>query len=233
LLHVKIGKKSKQVILIITRIILITRSGILSGGSRFYLLLLAVFCHEALVADVGEEKTLVDGDVCGALVVGGVGGALVGVPLPTNMGIAALLLVISLLILLLSPLVVIPVTITRQRTFSDKMIGLTTFLANFLGAGLVVFPLLCLRIWRKLLMMSAISSLSSLEASMGTLLGVESFFSSSVALTAMGCTSGVEVAPCSMIFLEPLIINSKLTNFPITSSRDISLYLGSPRNNCP
>jgi hypothetical protein len=139
LLHVKIGKKSKQVILIITRIILITRSGILSGGSKFYLLLLAVFCHEALVADVGEEKTLVDGDVCGALVVGGVGGALVGVPLPTNMGIAALL-VISLLILLLSPLVVIPVTITRQRTFSDKMIGLTTFLANFLGAGLVVFP---------------------------------------------------------------------------------------------
>jgi hypothetical protein len=33
LLHVKIDKKSKQVILIITRIILITRSCILSGGS--------------------------------------------------------------------------------------------------------------------------------------------------------------------------------------------------------
>jgi hypothetical protein len=80
-------------------------------------------------------------------------------------------------------------------------------------------------------MMSAISSLSSLEASMGILHGVESFFSSSVALNAMGYTSGVEVAPCSMIFLEPLIINSKLTNFPITSSGDISLYLGSPQIN--
>jgi hypothetical protein len=41
------------------------------------------------VADVGEEKTLGDGDVCGVLVGGGVGGALVGLPFPTNMGIAA------------------------------------------------------------------------------------------------------------------------------------------------
>jgi hypothetical protein len=31
------------------------------------------------VADVGEEKSLVDGDVGGVLVGGGVGGALVGV----------------------------------------------------------------------------------------------------------------------------------------------------------
>ena len=45
------------------------------------------------MVDVGEEETLVDGDVCGVLVGGGVGGALVGVPLPANMGIAALLLV--------------------------------------------------------------------------------------------------------------------------------------------
>jgi hypothetical protein len=66
---------------------------------------------------------------------------------------------------------------------------------------------------------------------MGTLLGVESSFFSSVALNATGCTSGVEEAPCSMIFLELLIINSKLTNFPITSLGDISLYLGSPRIN--
>jgi hypothetical protein len=80
-------------------------------------------------------------------------------------------------------------------------------------------------------MMSAISSLLSLEASIGSLLDVDSSFFSSVALKAMGCTSGVEVAPHSMIYLEPLIINSKLTNFPITSSRDISLYLGSPRIN--
>ena len=65
------------------------------------------------MADVGEEETLVDGDVCGVLVGGGIGGALIGVPLPANMGIAALLLVVLLLFLPLSPLVVIPVTITR------------------------------------------------------------------------------------------------------------------------
>jgi hypothetical protein len=53
------------------------------------------------VADVGEEKTLVDSDVCGVLIGGGVGGALIGVPFPTHVGIAALLLVISLLLLLL------------------------------------------------------------------------------------------------------------------------------------
>jgi hypothetical protein len=64
------------------------------------------------VVDVGEEKTLIDGDVGGVLVGGGVGGALVGVPLPANMGIAALLLVVPLLFSSLSLLVVAPVTIT-------------------------------------------------------------------------------------------------------------------------
>jgi hypothetical protein len=54
------------------------------------------------MADVGEEESLVDGDVGGVLVGGGVGGALVGVPFPTNMGIAALLLVVSLLLPFLS-----------------------------------------------------------------------------------------------------------------------------------
>jgi hypothetical protein len=92
------------------------------------------------MADVGEEESLVDGDVGGVLVGGGVGGALVGVPFPTNMGIAALLLVILLLLLPSSLLVIIPVTITRQRTFSDKMTGLTTFVANLLGAGFVILP---------------------------------------------------------------------------------------------
>jgi hypothetical protein len=91
------------------------------------------------VADVGEEKSLGDGDVCGVLVGGGVGGALVGVPLPANMGIAALLIVI--LLLLSSPLLVVsPVTITRNRTFCNKMTGLTTLVANFLGAGFVILP---------------------------------------------------------------------------------------------
>jgi hypothetical protein len=64
------------------------------------------------VADVGEEEALVDGDVGGVLVVGGVGGALIGVPFPTHMGIAALLLVVRLLFLPSPLLVVAPVTIT-------------------------------------------------------------------------------------------------------------------------
>jgi hypothetical protein len=71
----------------------------------------------------------------------------------------------------------------------------------------------------------------SLEASMGSLLDVDSSFFSSVALNATGCTSGVEVAPHSIICLEPLIMSSKLTNFTITSLGGISLYLGSPRIN--
>jgi hypothetical protein len=185
------------------------------------------------VADIGEEKTLVHGDVGGILVGGGVGGALIGVPFSTHVGITALLLVVPLLLLLLSPLVIAPVTITRHKTFYNKMTRLTTLVAHPLGAGFVIFPLLCLRIWRKLLMMSVISSLSSLQASMGSLLDVDSYFLSSVALNATGCTSGVEVSPCSKltICLKPLIINSKLTNFPITFSGDISLYLGSPRIN--
>ena len=87
------------------------------------------------MADVGEEKTLVDSDVGGVLVGGGVGGALIGVPFPTNIGIAALLLFLPS-----SLLVVAPVTVTRYRTFSNKMTGLTTLVANLLGARLVVLP---------------------------------------------------------------------------------------------
>jgi hypothetical protein len=90
------------------------------------------------VADVGEEEALVDNNV-GGILVGGVGGALVGVPFSTHVGIAALL-VISLLRLLLPPLVVVPVTITRHRAFSDKMTRLITFVAYFLGAGFVILP---------------------------------------------------------------------------------------------
>jgi hypothetical protein len=64
------------------------------------------------VDDVGEEETFVDSDVGGVLVGGGVGGALVGVPFPTHVGIATLLLVVLLLFLPLSPLVVAPVIVT-------------------------------------------------------------------------------------------------------------------------
>jgi hypothetical protein len=110
-LHVEVGKEGTQIIFLITSII-ITRGLIFSGGFGFNLLLFAILCHEALVADVGEEESLGDGDVGGVLVGGGVGGALVGVPLPTNMGIAALLLVVPLLFSPLALLVVVPVTVT-------------------------------------------------------------------------------------------------------------------------
>jgi hypothetical protein len=86
------------------------------------------------VADVGEEEALVDGDV-GGILVGGVGGAHVGVPFPTHMGIAALLLVVLLLFLPPSLLAVAPVTITRYRTFSNEMTGLTTLVAYFSWSG--------------------------------------------------------------------------------------------------
>jgi hypothetical protein len=65
------------------------------------------------VANVGEEESLGDGDVSGVLVGGGVGGALVRVPLAAHMGIAAPLLVVPLLFSPLALLVFVPVTITR------------------------------------------------------------------------------------------------------------------------
>jgi hypothetical protein len=92
------------------------------------------------VADVGEEESLVDDDVGGILVGGGVGGALIRVSFLTHVGITTLLLVVSLLILLLSPLVVAPVTITRHMTFSNEMTGLTTLVAHPLGVGFVILP---------------------------------------------------------------------------------------------
>src|SRR5699024_2666137 len=94
------------------------------------------------VANVVEEKAFVDGDV-GSVLIGGVGGALVGVPFPPHVRRATILLVIVsfLLHLLLPFLVVVPVTITSIWTFSNKMTGLTTPVANPLGAGFVVLPL--------------------------------------------------------------------------------------------
>jgi hypothetical protein len=47
-------------------------------------LLFTVLSHEAFVADIWEEKTLVDGNVGGVLI-GGVAGALVGVSFPPHM----------------------------------------------------------------------------------------------------------------------------------------------------
>jgi hypothetical protein len=93
------------------------------------------------VADVGEEEAFGDSDIGGVLVGGGVSGAFIGIPFPTHVGIAALLLVVFLLFLPPSLLVVAPVTITRNRTFCYKVTGLTTLVANFFGTWFVVFPL--------------------------------------------------------------------------------------------
>jgi hypothetical protein len=75
-----------------------------------YLLLFAiVISHEAFVADVGEEKAFVDGDVGGVLI-GGVSGVLVGVPFPPHVRLATLLLVVvSFLFHLLLPFLVVVV----------------------------------------------------------------------------------------------------------------------------
>jgi hypothetical protein len=66
------------------------------------------------VADIGEEKTLVDSDVGDVLIGGGVNGALIGVSFPSHVCLVAFLLVVvlPLLHLLLPFLVVVPVTIT-------------------------------------------------------------------------------------------------------------------------
>jgi hypothetical protein len=56
------------------------------------------------------------------------------------MGVATLLLVVFLLLLPSPLLVVAPVTITRNRALCYKVTGLTTLVANLLGAGLVIFP---------------------------------------------------------------------------------------------
>jgi uncharacterized protein (DUF2062 family) len=83
------------------------------------------------MADVGEEKSLVDDEVGGFLVGGGVGGALVRVPFPPHVRLAALLLVVLLIFHILLPLLVfVPVTFTRIWTFSYKVTGLTTPVAH-------------------------------------------------------------------------------------------------------
>jgi hypothetical protein len=93
------------------------------------------------VADVGEEEAFGDGDVGGVLVGGRVGGAHVGVPFSTHVGITTLLLVVLFLFLPPSFLVVALVTVTRNRTFCYKVTGLTTLVAHLLGTGFVVSPL--------------------------------------------------------------------------------------------
>jgi hypothetical protein len=107
-----------------------------------YLLLFVVLRHEAFVVDVWEENALVDGDVGGILVRGGVSGALVGVPFPTHVRLATLLLVVSFILHHLLPFfVVVPVLVTCIWIFCNKVAELTTPIAHPLGTGFVVLPL--------------------------------------------------------------------------------------------
>jgi hypothetical protein len=92
-----------------------------------YLLLFAILSHETFVADIGEEKTFVDGDV-GGILIGGVNGALIGVPFSSYVCLTTLLLILVFLILhlLLPFFVVVPITITCIWIFSNIMTRLTT-----------------------------------------------------------------------------------------------------------
>ena len=111
------------------------------------------------------------------------------------------------------------------------MTGLTTLVANLLGAGLVVFPPPLLEDLAEALdderhfLIVELGGIDWLSTWCRLLL---------IFLSRLECDGlhlGCGGPPCSTICLEPLIINSKLTNFPITSSGDINLYLGSPRIN--
>jgi hypothetical protein len=65
LFYGKVCKKRGQIIIIFTRATLIIGSSIFRGISRMYLLLFAILGHETFMANIGEEKTFVDGDVGG------------------------------------------------------------------------------------------------------------------------------------------------------------------------
>jgi hypothetical protein len=183
------------------------------------------------VADVGEEESFGDGDVGDVLVGGGVGGALVEVPLPANMGIAAHLLVVSLLFSPLSLLVVILVTITRQRAFSDKMTGLTTLVANLLGAGLVVFPPPLLEDLAKALD----DERHLLSVELGGIDGDPTrcrvFFLLLRCLECNGLHIGCGGGALLDDFLGAFDHQLKAHKFSYYFLGDISLYLGSPRIN--
>ena len=144
------------------------------------------------------------------------------------MGIAALPLVVSLLFLSSPLLVIAPITVTRYWTFCNKMIGLTTSVAHFLGAGFVVLPLHLLEDLTEALDYER----HLLVVELGSVDGLSTRCRLPFLLLrrlecdrlCFGCGGGALLDD----FFEPLIISSKLTNFPITSSGDISLYLGSP-----
>jgi hypothetical protein len=193
-----------------------------------YLLLLAILCHETFVADVGEEEAFVDDDVGGVLV-GGVGGALVEVSFPAYVHIAALLLVVSLLLLLLTLIVFVPVTFTRNWTFSYEMTGLTTPAAQPLRAGLVILPPPLLEDLAEALDDEChllIVELGGVDWKPTWCRLLLFFYRFECDGLHLGCRGGALLQVDNMfgVFDHKF----KLTNLPITSSGDICLYLGSP-----
>jgi hypothetical protein len=178
------------------------------------------------VADVGEEETFVDSDVGGVLV-GGVGGALAGVSFPPHVCLAALLLVVFLLLLFLPLLVFVLVTFTRIWTFSYKVTGLTKPVAHPFGAGLVVLPPPLLEDLSKALNDKShllVVKLGGIDWK-PTWCRLLLFYCFECNGLHRECGGGALLK--LTMFFESLIIRSKLTNLPITSSRDICLYLGS------
>jgi hypothetical protein len=109
--------------------------------------------------------------------------------------------------------------------------GLTTPVAYLLGAGLVVLPSPLLEDLAEALddeRYFLVVELGGINRK-PTWCGLLCFRRFECDGLHLGCGGGalLQVEMC----LESLIISSKLTNLPITSSGDISLYLGSPRMN--
>jgi hypothetical protein len=107
--------------------------------------------------------------------------------------------------------------------------GLTTLVANLLGAELVIFPPPLLEDLAK----AFDDKRHFLVVKLGGVDGCSTWCRLLLLLCRFECDrlSFGRGGSSSLIFLEPLIINSKLAKFPITSSGVISVYLGLPRIN--
>jgi hypothetical protein len=150
------------------------------------------------------------------------------------LGCYTALLLVYLLLLLLPLLVFVPVTFTRNWTFSYKMTGLTTSVAHPLGEGLVILP--------SHLLEDLVEALDDeCHLIIVVLRGVDwkptwcrlllLFFPRFEYIGLhLGCRGGtlLQVDNVFGVFDHKF----KLTNLPITSSGDISLYIGSPCINC-
>jgi hypothetical protein len=113
------------------------------------------------------------------------------------------------------------------------MTGLTTFVAHPFGAGFVVFPPPLLED-----LAEALDDERHLVVELGGVnwkptwcrLPLLFFCCLECYGLHLGCRGGALLQVDDVFGV--LIISSKLTNLPITSSGDINLYLGSPQINC-